>query len=355
MNNQKKSGTRCAYSNNLLKNLIVPLLVALLAVVLALAVGFNKGIDYNGGIIVSVMAGEEVNLKDAEEYKEFKSKIDDVLTLNKVSGDVYITELDSTTQNYILTVKVEYNTAGEDIDDLVSDIKSDLVVNFYPQESAEEIENRNLVIVSTFNGSVSNWTVISTVLATLICIIAVSVYIGIRIGVNSGVVSLVVSIFNVALTMALIMVTRVKMYSPTLAVMPFAGALSLALSFLFQRRARRMFRSNEKYEKASNFVLANDAVERDLKTKNVVSVGTIFALLLVGVINASNSIFYISLAFIEAIVVNYYSVMFITPSLFALTFARKFRKAKAKAKEDTNKLSETEVMTETNLDELVSN
>ena len=73
----------------------------MLAIILAICVGFNKGMDFKGGIIVSVMA-EEQNLEEEKEYSTFKYRLDEVLEENGVKGSIYLLEKDSVSYNDVL-------------------------------------------------------------------------------------------------------------------------------------------------------------------------------------------------------------------------------------------------------------
>lgn len=344
-----------SFSKKILKNLLLPILICIVAVVFAFAFGFNKGMDYKGGIYVSVMAGDNVDLTLSEDYNEFKQRVDDSLSLSNVKGSVYTTELDSTTQNYILVVKIEHDNSLENTNALVETINGDLVANFYSTLPAEEIQNRHLIIVSTFENGVSGWTILSSVLATLVAVILVAVYVSLRMGLNAGIISMIFGISSPILSFAVIMLTRVKIYSATLAVIPFSAVISLILAFLFMRRARRMFKSNEKYERMTNYELADDAIRHDFKRTLIILASGFVALLCFAFANVNNSMLFISLSFAEALISIFYLNLLVLPAVFAMTFARKFKKEKIKLQKEESHLSEQEVLTETNLDELVSN
>jgi len=80
------------------------------------------------------------------------------------------------------------------------------------------------------------------------------------------------------------------------------------------------------------------------------------ASLILGLFNINNSILFLSLAFVVAILSVLYTNIMLLPGLFAKTYVRKVKKVKAKEQKNQEKrLTEEQVMQETDLDNLVSN
>ena len=342
------------FSGNFLKFLILPCVVFVLALVFAFVFGYNKGMDYKGGIEISVMADGNYN-NDAEKYNEFKNTVAEIVEDNDVSVSAYIKELDSSTYNTVLVIKGTY--AGEDVDTVVANLKSDLVAVFYSERNEAEIDNLHLVTVSTFGGFVSSWQILSAVLASLVMAIFVCIYLGFRTGVYSAFFGFVLAVFADLLTYALIMVTRVKINAYTIAIVPFATLFTLILAFIFVRRTKRLLATDQKYEKQSNFELANDAVMHNIKKKNFYGYLTLILALGFALCNVGNELINFGLAIFESFIVIYYTYMFVMPGFFALTFVRKVGKKQNNKSVNTNekKLTQEEVFKETDLDNLTTN
>lgn len=351
----KLENTSYKFSKNFLYSLIFPAVLVVLTIIIAACVGFNKSMDFKGGLMVSVMS-ETANFDKVDEYNSFKEQVDDVLKANGVKGSVYTKELDATTYNNVLVVKIEVSASKEDTETLANALKGDLVQQFYPALDEAEINNRHLIVVSDFNGFVSSWTMLATALASLVAIIAVCVYMGFRVGLHAGVLGAVVSIFNLVLTYMLILVTRVKLYEASLAVTPFVVLISLLGTYLFERRAKRLLKANTKYEKANNYELADDAVKHGIFKYLSLGCVSVALLLVFGLINACNPIVHISLAFIEAILIVLYTMIMVVPGFYAMTYVRQHKKVKVKQnKKIETKLDEVEILKETDLDNLTSN
>ena len=110
-------------SKNIITSLFIPVVVCLLGIILSVVVGFNQGLDFKGGVIVSVVS-ETADLNDGKEYAVFKSKVDSVLLDNNVSGSVYIIEKDAITYNDVLVVKIDYKGTEERLQEKKKDRRS---------------------------------------------------------------------------------------------------------------------------------------------------------------------------------------------------------------------------------------
>ena len=316
-----------SFSKKLYKALIVPAVVAVLALVFMFAFGFNKGMEFKGGVIASVMS-QTTDFEDFGGYNQLKADVDVVLEENNVRGNIYSIENDLTTYNKVFVVKIAYNSNEANEQALVDGIKEGLINKFYSETSAEEIENRNLVVVSTFEGQVSSWTIVSSILATFVTTLAICLYMAFRMGLHASVLGLLASIYNNVLVFALIMVTRVQLGLFTLSLLPFVSILSLLYVFLFERRAKRLEKTNEKYVKLSNYELVDDAILHGFDKYLFITCFAVASLVVLSLFNIMNPVFNLCLAYIEAILVIVFTGLYVTPSLFALTYVRKYKKNK---------------------------
>lgn len=340
------------FSKNVVANVVVPLAIVILSIALAIFVGFNKGIDFNGGILVSVKT--EQNLEDSKEYATFKNKVSDILNDNKVAGSVFLVEKDSATYNSVLVVKINYNTNNEKTSELVNSLKSDLVAKFYSSETEEQIDLRHLVDVSTFGESVPNSQIISTILATLVSVLVICLYIGFRQGIHSAVLTILSSFISCVLAMSLFIISRVQINEPALAFIPLTALLSAIATYLFIAKTNKLLKTGN-YERKSNYDLTNDAVKENLYCSlKIFGFATLFSLVF-ALINATNSVVFLGLGIIALLIAVAYTNLFIIPFIFALSFVRKVKKEKAKQEKQEAKLDETEVLTETDLNNLTSN
>lgn len=342
------------FSKNLYKALIAPIMVFVLAIIFAFTIGFNKSIDFTGGMMVSVVAGTDVKLDDKTTYNEFKTTVDNVLNSNDVIGQIYSVEVNEL-QEYTLVVKFAYSGSDVQKENLATHIKEDLIQEFYASTSVEDIENNSLIIVAPFGSSVDSSIVLTTILATVIASIIMCAYIAIRMGLNAGVLSLVNALLNNIFAFALIMVARVPLTYVTFIAIPFVTIVSIVSSFIYFKKTKDLLQSTDNYSKKSNFVLADDAVKQTFDKQVVLAGISAICLLLIGFANLFNTVLFISLSLFTCVASVLYTNILVLPGLFARTYVRKFKKVKQKEAVKEDKLTEEQIMKETDLDNLVSN
>lgn len=360
--NSKSTNTNFGFSKNFFKALVAPLLVIVLAIVFAFTIGFNKNIDYTGGIYVSAVANTveagRLDLEDSEVYSEFKANIDDVLEENNVKGQVYSVELNEM-QEYVLVVKFAFEGTDAEKQTLIENVKDDLVNALYSSMPAEDLENNHYLIVSEFGGAISvmGYEYLTTILATLVCAIVVCAYMAIRLGLNAGVLSFVSFAFNNILAISLICVARVPLTYASIIAIPFVSVLSLLSSYLYFKKAKDLLSSTDIYERKNNFALADDIVKQTMSKQTLLFGVSAVSLLLLGLVNVCNSVLFLCLALFTCVACMLFTNIFILPGLFARTYVRKVKKSKQPKKQEVqeNKLTEEQIMKETDLDNLVSN
>lgn len=343
------------FSNNFFKALICPIVAIVMAVVFLFVFGFNKDIDLKGGIVVSVVAGIDVNLSDAETYNTFKQRVDEVLETNNLSGRVYTVEVNDM-QEYTLVVKVENNHSQDETTELISTLKTNLISEFYADANQEDVTNNNLVLVAEFGSCLDNTVVLTTILATIVAVVVMGVYIALRMGLDVAMLSLVLAIFNNIFALSLIMVARVPLTYSSIFVVPFVALLSVVASCLYLKKAKDTLKTTNKYDRLSNFDLADDVSQSSFKNQVLAFAVLGGAMLLLGLVNICNSVLFMSLALFTATMCVLYSNVLLLPWLFAKTFVRKVKRAKASKKQvEENRLTEEQIMKETDLNNLVSN
>lgn len=348
----KLKNTNFNFSKNIITSLIIPVAVCIVAVVLAIFVGFNKGIDFNGGILVSVVA-ENHNLEDSADYTAFTNEINTILNNNGVNGAVYMVETDSVTYNNVLVVKINYN--GSESAKIVEALKSDIVSKFYSEVSESEIELRNLVNVSTFGSSVVGWKIMATILATVIVVIALSVYVALRtMSLHNAILTLCSSAISSVLAVALTIITRIQINAYSLAILPFVSILSSIVTFMYLTKTSEVLKQGN-FDRKQNSVLANEAVKASINKFAFISASAVIVFLAVALINLANPVVHLGLLALVAVVAVAYVNIFVIPAIFALTFVRRVKKEKTKKEQKQEKLEEQEVLKETDLDNLVSN
>jgi len=323
------------FASSFFKGLVVSILVVVIALVFGLSFGVNKTLDYKGGIIVSVVAGTQINLNEDKQYDLFKKEVDEVLNENKVHGKVYTVEVNEH-EEYTLVVKCENDFKKSELETKLNKIKDEIVLKF--NFNAEEVELNNLVIVDTFGSSVPSKIWLSVSLASLIAIVLGAIYIFTRAGLFAGITSVLYSLFNLVLFFATTIATRVPMSYASVYIVPAVTILSLISSFLFAKKVSELLKESDKYERESNEVLINDAVKANLYPNIVYSLIICIFALVIGLANITNSVLFLALELFIATAVVFLSGTFVLPGFFAKNFVRKVKRNKKKEeiKEENN-------------------
>ena len=318
------------FAKNIYTSIVVPALILVVALIIGIVFGFNKGMDFNGGIIVSVVT-DEYNLELAEDYSTFKGKVDKILQDNGVSGSVYLTEKHSEYQDDVLVVKINYT--GENTEKIVQGIKDGLIAKFFAGQEAS-VEQNNLVLVSTFGSSVDSWKVVASILATLVAVIAICVYVGLRtLSLHAPVMAFISSLSATLLAMALVILTRIQVNIFALAVIPMVAIIFMICTFIYENKTKEILKVGD-YERKSNAKLANDSVKSGLHITAYLTIFACIVSLIFTFANVASIVSHLGLILLVSVVAVAYNYVFIMPAIYALTYVRKVKKEKVKKEQN---------------------
>ena len=320
----KNKAKNCKYnfSKNLLYHFIVPCVAIIIGIVLMCTVGFNYGLDFNGGINAIVVVQD---IKTDNNFDKAQKTISEILDKHNVSGEVYqLVE----TNYYGDAISVKFEAPVDDkyqINQLVVLLEQELTAQFYP-ELNDKTELANLLHVDTFKGSVSSAVLLSSLLAVIIAIVGGFVYLSARYGIAAGMTSLCVAFIDIVAMLSWTLISRVNVESTLIISAAFTVMYSfIASTILFARNKENL--SKEKYSKLNNKEIANQSV-KDVMFKNTVfALFLLVATLLLGVI-PTYMVRRMSIPMMLGCFCVYYSSMLITPGLWAYTHIRKVKKQK---------------------------
>lgn len=336
-------------SKNLFIHLIAYALIIAVGLTLVLTVGFNKGIDFNGGISISVVVEKDLEIK--ENYRQTVAELNKVINEHDLKASSYrITET-----NYYgnaLTVLVEKpNIKNNELSTLLIEIKESVLLKFYPDMSTTDYEAETNVKVQDFGGSVSSKVIMLSLLAVVVLVVACALYIFARYGLASAMTTLTVAFLDIFATLALISIFRIKIELSLFGVIAFVPILSIILSLLLLTKLKTNSKL-EKYSKLTNHEVANVCVKENFSTALVLGGMLLLFALLLGVVPTS-VIRHTTLPMLIAVLVCFVSVNFITPGLWSQTFVRKVKKTSNKPEE--NEVKEEKLNIEEQIDIIKEN
>ena len=335
----KLKAKNCKYnfSKNLIYHFILPVVAIIVGVVLMCTLGFNYGLDFNGGVNAIVVVED---IKTDNNYDKAQEAISEILYKHNVSDEVYqLVE----TNYYGDAISVKFETPSDDkyqINQLLIVLEQELISEFYP-DLTDKVELENLVHVDTFSGSVSSAVLLSSLLAIIIAIVGGFVYIAARYGIAAGMTALCVAFIDLVAMLAWTLISRINIESTLIISAAFTVMYSfIASTILFARNKENL--AKEKYSKFNNKELANQGVKDVMFKNTTLAVFFLVATLLLGVI-PTYMVRRMSIPMMLGCFCVYYSSMLITPGLWALTHIRKVKKQRA------DKEQKTEVVIEESL------
>ena len=342
----KYKAKNCKYnfSKNLLYHFIVPCVAIIIGIVLMCTVGFNYGLDFNGGINAIVVVED---LRIDNNYYETQKVISEILDKHNVSGEVYqLVE----TNYYGDAISVKFEAPVDDkyqINQLVVLLEQELVSQFYP-DLTDKTELENMVHVDTFKGSVSSAVLLSSLLAIVIAVVGGFVYLSARYGIAAGMTSLCVAFIDIVAMLAWTLISRVNVESTLIISAAFTAMYSfIASTILFARNKENL--AKEKYSKLNNKEMANQSVKDVMFKNTVLALFMLVATLLLGVI-PTYMVRRMSVPMMLGCFCVYYSSMLITPGLWALTHIRKVKKQKVDKEPKQEIVVEEEPLTQEDIE-----
>ncbi len=322
---QKVKNSNYNFSGNFLYHLIAPLVIIVLGLILGLSINFNLGLDFKGGTVATVVVSEDISV--SENYKNVKTKIDNVLNKNDVDGLIY---QKVETSYYGNAVTVKFNRVS---DELKETLRNDLIESFY-STIEDENELQIFVKVDNFDANVPSGVILSTALAILVMIIAVFIYIASRFGISAGFVSGMICILDLITLVGLIAITRIQLDISIMSAFVLTAMYSLICSAILFSKVNENFKK-EIYAKYTNAQIVNISVKDVLVVNTSLAIFLLLIAFFMGIV-PTTIVRNTSLPVMLGVLISYYSSMFITPGLWSRTYIKRRRKEKVKT-EDNNK------------------
>ena len=337
------------YCKNLKWFLIAPIAIVLVGVILFSTIGFNLGLDFTGGSVLTVYSnnnGEilqsdnttpatKYDLTKGEDYNAFKSNIEKALRNCGVDGNIV------------------FQTTNIDIEDLVVNEGQALLVKYQNKDGAtsSEITDKNTEIrqaiidalgydskleyeKAVVSGGVITATASSELLmkafiAMLVAIVLILVYIIFRFELTSGLAAILALFHDLLVVASLVIMFRITINSSFIAALVTILGYSINNTIIIFDRIRENIRSG-KYENASNSAIANASVRETMSRSVYTTLTTFITIALVAIVGVSD-IRDFALPIVFGIIAGFYSSVFLTPGLWAIAF-RGSKKKKEKVK-----------------------
>ena len=356
--------------------LCISLAVIIAGVVMAIVKGTNYGIDFTGGIKISVDAYTDVDNFDSADFDKTitewltsKTVTESGVSVNKpqykISGKPAING-----SNYVYTLEISYTKAdGTAVDNMLTarsdDGKETLVEveknyirdhlntylnEYYQNKYGSDITKKDIVSPNSVGNESMKYNLRAAIIAIAVAIVVILIYIAIRFTLISGVAAVLALIHDVAIMFALTTIFQIPVNSTFIAAIITIVGYSINATIVVFDKVRELER-RPSYVEVTDKEIANEAI---ISTLGRSVLTTLTTLVMIGAlaIFGTQSIREFALPIIFGLLAGAYSsVLLSAPSWVYLRKlfkqADKRPKAKVKAIKTVKPTEEVKVETET--------
>lgn len=288
--------------------LAVSLLIIIAGIVMTCVKGMNLGIEFTGGLKVSIDAPDEVENLDS---KDFERTVTDWLEGNRGEGknpdDKRFTVKDVTVNNgnYVfilgttmtengekvdmLKTKVTFEVNGESKTGYVAERENNEITNQLDEYLSDYFETKygksdiTRVVKSNFVGNESaKWILKSAIIAVAVAIAVILVYIALRFTLISGLASILALIHNVLIMFACTAIFRIAVNQTFIAAIVTIIGYSINSTIVVFDKIRELLK-RPSYADVNDTDIANEAIGLTLKRTLLTTLTTLVMIALLAV------------------------------------------------------------------------
>jgi len=272
--------------------------------------GFNLGLDFTGGTIITVRMGEE--LETTSIYNQNLATIEDILTQNGLTLSSSQKQGEGTDS----AIVVKYQDIAGYTDEEMNTLGETVMTQIEEALNAEHSAGFRIDDTQRIGATSSGELLLYAMLALLATMVLVLIYLAIRFELVSGLVTLMVLVHDVLIMSALVLVFQIQINSPFIAAIITIAGYSINNTIIVFDRIREN-RATDKYKDYSHARIADKSVKDMLTRTMYTSFTTIIVILILAIIGVS-AIREFALPIIFGLVSGVYSSTCIAPSLWAL-------------------------------------
>ena len=303
-------------------------LVLFIGLVITLIFGFNLGLDFTGGTIITVRMGEELEV--GTNYTDYVTTIEGILNENGLELGSHQKQGEGTDSAIVVRYQDIAGMSEEEMNDLGETVKDQIDLALNSEHNAGFRIDDTQRIGATSSGELLMYAMLA-LLATMVLIL---IYLAIRFELVSGLVTLMVLLHDVLIMCALVAIFQIQINSAFIAAIITIAGYSINNTIIVFDRIREN-RANEKFKDYSNAKLADISV-RDVLTRTInTSFTTIIIILLLAILGVP-SIREFAVPIIFGLVSGIYSATCIAPSLWALIMDKRGSRAPRKFHSDNS-------------------
>ena len=338
------------YTKNLKWFLIAPIAIILVGIILFATIGFNLGLDFTGGSVLTVYSNSNADIYQedgetpvrkydltvANDYNDFKSNIEQALRESGIAGNIVFQTTEINTDDFTgsaLLVKYQNipGQEGSEISNKNAEIKT-AILEKLSYDANEEYEGA-VVSGGIITGSASSELLMKAFIAMLVAIVMILIYIIFRFELTSGLAAILALFHDLLIVSSLVIIFRITINSSFIAALVTILGYSINNTIIIFDRIRENIKSGL-YEKAPNSIIANMAVKDTMTRSIYTTITTFITIALVAAVGVSD-IRDFALPICFGVIAGFYSSVFLTPGLWSIAYrGSKKRKIKQEKKKD---------------------
>ncbi len=357
MTTQKYKKTKFSFDETILnskfnfaKNLkwfILPsIAIFLVGLILACTLGFNFGIDFSGGSIMTIYANDEnliadaksFNLDDNADFNQMRDQIEKVFEEFDIKGASYqktTIDIEDLGVYHGQAIVVKYQNNSSDIDSITSlnsEIQAQIIETFDYSTNTSAVLSGGVITPSA-----STEMVVNAFLAIFVTIILISIYIGLRFGLTSAFLTVLCLFHDILITSSLVAMLRFTVNFVFIASLVVVMIYSTCNLIIVLSRLKEYQRSG-RFDGETNENIANATIKETLTTLVLSAVVGLICMLLIGIIGVSD-IRAFAFPIVIGVLSSFYSTVFLAPGLWSIAFKHKNKKQPVESEKSQEKAS----------------
>ncbi|MFA6860733.1 MAG: protein translocase subunit SecF [Clostridia bacterium] len=294
--------------------------IILAGIILFFTIGFNLGIDFTGGTILSVGVKESIGTTVTQ------TKVNEVLTSNGIANAVF--QVSGTESGE--SISVRYQDISGKTEEQMNDI-NDLIIT----EILEELEyttDEDIALVqaaSRIGATASSELILNAFVAVLVSSVLILLYVAFRFEVSFGLSAIISLLHDVFMMCSLTIIFNIEINSSFIAAIITIIGYSINDTIIVYDRMRENLKKGY-YAHADKSILINDSIKQTMLRNLYTSLTTLFTITILAFVGIP-SIQQFALPIIFGIVAGTYSSILIASPLWAFV-----NKGKANQKVSTN-------------------
>lgn len=278
--------------------------------------GFNVGIDFTGGTILTVQIGE---LAEGDTYQENADALRDIVESKGMN--VGYVQVSGTGNQAAIIVRYQGNFSEEQMANLNDEIKEEIQV-LYPEIFAED----PIFISAEYIGATTSTDLLfKAFLSILIAGVAILLYIIIRFEIFSGITAIIALIHDVLLIFAFVTIARVQLNSTFIAVLITIISYSINNTIVVFDRVRENLLITPVNNNMTYGMVVNKSISETLGRSINTTITTLFTITVLAIIGVP-VIRDFALMIIVGLISGTFSSLCIAPTIYAIIREKLYKK-----------------------------